>query len=101
MTMNLDRAAVIESMCLMWRHDFGVDRVTGEPIIGAGLTDDERDFLRREMGQLFDHHIVPAVQQAVEAEREACLAIVESHGKDHAKVRLIAGDIRARDNSSG
>ncbi|MDQ7982260.1 hypothetical protein QYH69_34105 [Paraburkholderia sp. SARCC-3016] len=96
----MDHAAVIESMCLTWRHDFGVDRVTSEQIVGAGMTDEERDFLRREMGQLFEHHIAPAVRQAVEAEREACLAIVESHGKDHAKVRLIAGDIRARNDAS-
>ncbi len=91
-----DRAAIIEAMCLTWRHDFGSERINNDLVAGIGMSNDERDFLRQEMGQLFDHHVAPAVEQAVAAERAACLGIVESHGKDHAKVRYIASDIRAR-----
>lgn len=101
MPQTLDRAEVIEAMCLTWRHDFGVDRINSEPTIGLGMSEGEREFLRREMGQLFDHHVAPAVEQAVADEREACIAVVESHGKDQAKVRFIASDIRARSGDSG
>jgi hypothetical protein len=96
MTKAPNRCEIIEAMCVTWRHDFGIDRINDALVVGCGMSEGEREFLRREMGQLFDHHIAPAVEQAVAAERAACLAVVESHGANNAKVRCIADDIRRR-----
>jgi len=48
------REQIIESMCLTWRHDYGLEK-------GAfcGMTDDDRESLRRRMDQIFDNDIAP------------------------------------------
>lgn len=88
---KLGRKSVVESMCFTFRHDFGLDRLNDNPH-ACGMNDIERQGLRNVIGQLYDHHVVAAIA----AEREACLAIVESHGKDHLKVKFISDEIRAR-----
>ena len=55
---DLERARVVDAMCVTWRHDFGLDRKDDE-LGSCGMTDTERDALRRQMGQLYDHHISP------------------------------------------
>ena len=54
-TMNEERARVVDAMCMTWRHDFGLDRKDDE-LGSCGMADAERDALRRQMGQLYDHH---------------------------------------------
>jgi hypothetical protein len=90
----LEREATIEAMCLTWRHDFGLDRINDDFTVGCGMSDGERDFLRREMGQLFDHHFAPAVAAAIELERQTCLAIVKSHGAAHPKIQHVVADLQ-------
>jgi len=64
----VDRDRVVESMCLTWRHDFGLDKLEGCDFC-SGMTDKERDHMRGQMGKLFDHHFAPALS-AVTAERD-------------------------------
>lgn len=58
------REQMIESMCLTWRHDFGTEK-------GAlsGMTDGERDALRRQMAQIFDNDIAPHMEFRKEPRR--------------------------------
>ena len=93
MSEALDRAAVIEAMCLTWRHDFGLDRINDALLVGCGMSEGERDFLRREMGQLFDYHFAPALATAIELERQTCLEIVKSHGSAHPKILHVVADL--------
>lgn len=44
---------LIDSMCMRWRHDFGLQRDVNEPL-SSGFTDAERDSLRRSMRPLWD-----------------------------------------------
>lgn len=61
--MDQERARVVDAMCMRWRHDFGLDKREHE--FGCcGMTEDERDALRRQMGQLYDHHIAHLVNSA-------------------------------------
>lgn len=55
---DAERARVVDAMCMTWRHDFGLDRKEDE-LGSCGMTDTERDALRRQMGQLYDHHCLP------------------------------------------
>jgi hypothetical protein len=52
------REQIIESMCLTWRHDYGLDK-NGS---GAGMTNEERETLRSMMGQIFDNDIAPHME---------------------------------------
>jgi hypothetical protein len=67
----VDRDRVVESMCLTWRHDFGIDKLEGCDFC-SGMTDKEREHLRGQMGKLFDHHFAPAMS-AVTAEQQPLL----------------------------
>lgn len=51
------REQIIDSMCLTWRHDFGVDKGRF-----CGMTDEERASLRSRMAQLFDNDIAPHME---------------------------------------
>lgn len=65
---GVERQRMIESMCLTWRHDFGLD-APAPGSLASGMTESGRQHLRGEMGKLFDHHFAPALS-AVTAERD-------------------------------
>jgi len=65
---GVERQRMIESMCLTWRHDFGLD-APAPGSLASGMTESGRQHLRGEMGKLFDHHFAP-VLSAVTAERD-------------------------------
>lgn len=44
--------ALIDSMCMRWRHDFGLDVQGG--VLGSGMTENEREHLRARMRQLYE-----------------------------------------------
>lgn len=71
--------ALINSMCLTWRHDFGVDAPKGGGLafataISSGMTEQAREYLRMQMRQIYQHHVLPAVM----AERERCAKVAEA-----------------------
>lgn len=74
---GVDRQRMIESMCLTWRHDFGLDK-PADCQLSSGMTGTERHQLRGQIGKLFDHHFAPALS-AVTAERDRLLS--EAHGQ--------------------
>lgn len=92
----LNRNAIIDSMCLTWRHDFHLDRINDALSVGCGMSEGEREFLRREMGNLFDHHFASALASAIEHERRICLEIVKSHGSAHPKIMHVVADLEKR-----
>lgn len=49
------REEIITSMCYTWDHSFGLDKDEW----GCGFTPEERDFLWRQMAQLYDNDIAP------------------------------------------
>lgn len=48
------REEIITSMCLTWRHDYGIDKKSF-----SGTTKEERDLLWNKMAQIFDNDISP------------------------------------------
>lgn len=71
----VERQRMIESMCLTWRHDFGLSKPE-DCEFSSGMTAAEREHLRGQMAKLFDHHFGPALS-AVTAERDRLLAFME------------------------
>jgi hypothetical protein len=55
--MSKTREQIITSMCYTWRHDYGLDRQ--EHGMSLGLTIAEREFLWKQMTQIFDNDIAP------------------------------------------
>jgi hypothetical protein len=58
------REDIITSMCYTKRHDYGLNKSTGDgPYpFPAGMTDEERKFLYKEMAQIFDNDIAPYME---------------------------------------
>ncbi|MCW1937566.1 hypothetical protein OMD46_16710 [Pseudomonas sp. MDMC_285] len=79
---DAERARVVDAMCMTWRHDFGLERKEDE-LGSCGMTETERDALRRQMGQLYDHHLaarslpVGVPDELTEVERKAIVGLIE------------------------
>jgi hypothetical protein len=59
------REQIITSMCYTMRHDYGLNRDLGNGFVdefAAGMTDEERAALWRQMSQLFDNDIAPYME---------------------------------------
>ena len=59
------RDQIITSMCLTWRHDYGLERREHDGpggLITMGLTDAQREILRQKMEQIFDNAIAPNME---------------------------------------
>ncbi|WP_460044150.1 hypothetical protein [Pseudomonas sp. S2_H01] len=59
---------IINGMCQTWRHDFGLEKRT-HAFGTSGMTDDEREFLTREMAQLYEHHVAPVIAELENARK--------------------------------
>ena len=60
-----NREQIVTDMCYTWRHDYGLERREHDGpggLVTAGLTDQERQFLWRQMAQLFDNSIAPYME---------------------------------------
>ena len=54
-----NREEIITAMCHTYRHDYGLTRGDDDPPWVAGMTQSERDGLRRTMAQILDNDIIP------------------------------------------
>jgi len=53
------REEIIKSMCMTYRHDYGLDRHPDDAPFVAGMTGSERKALWNQMAQIFDNDIWP------------------------------------------
>ena len=59
------REQIITSMCYTFRHDYGLEKDIGNGFISAiscGMTQEEREFLWKQMAQIFDNDILPYME---------------------------------------
>lgn len=43
----------IDSICLSYRHDFGLDRLDFGQIVSSGMTEEERNLLRFQVKEIY------------------------------------------------
>ena len=55
------REEIINSMCMTYRHDYGLTRLTTDFPFTAGMLDTERKALWNQMAQIFDNDILPCM----------------------------------------
>jgi hypothetical protein len=87
-----DVEALIESMCLTWRHDFGLpyDPDEAKAWGNTGPTPSEKDALRRRMRQLYEHHIKPLLEAYASRKGEAA----HPPSADAEGLRKLIGEVR-------
>ena len=59
--MSRNREEVILSMCYTYRHDYGLDRASGDSL-SSGINDSERSYIYDMMTQIFDNDIAPNME---------------------------------------
>jgi hypothetical protein len=53
------REQIITSMCMTYRHDYGLDKHPDDADFVAGMTGSQRKALWNQMAQIFDNDIWP------------------------------------------
>lgn len=92
---HFEREAFIDSMCLTWRHDFGLER-DGDDALCCGMTPVEREALRRNMAQIYEHHVSPlCAALSQQAGQAVTLTDTEIHALARKHYLLIAGESAA------
>lgn len=56
------REQIIHSMCMTWRHDYGLINNNKTFPFDAGMADQEREVLFKSMAQVFDNDIAPYME---------------------------------------
>ena len=87
----MNREEIINSMCLTFRHDYGLvisedDRMY---TLNSGMTEREREALFNDMAQIFDHDIAPLLENAMRYEAGTHCPIPKSI--DQAKGMVLIG----------
>ena len=53
------RSEIINSMCMTYRHDYGLRKEISDPPWTSGMTEQDAKMLYRVMEQIFDNDISP------------------------------------------
>ena len=60
--MKQNKEAIIHSMCLTYRHDYGLRKVKGDPPWTAGMTEEDAKMLYKTMEQIYNNDIEPFME---------------------------------------
>jgi hypothetical protein len=55
---------IINSMCMTYRHDYGLRKLPTDPPWIAGMTEEDAKMLYKTMEQIYTNDIEPLVQEA-------------------------------------
>lgn len=53
---------IINSMCLSYRHDYGLRKDNSEPSWTAGMTEKDAKMLYKTMEQIYNNNIEPIIE---------------------------------------
>jgi len=53
---------IINSMCLSYRHDYGLRKLPDEPSWTAGMTEKDAVMLYKTMEQIYNNNIEPIIE---------------------------------------
>ena len=60
--MKQNKNAIIHSMCLTYRHDYGLRKVKGDPPWTAGMTEEDAKMRYKTMEQIYNNDIEPFME---------------------------------------
>lgn len=58
---------IIQSMCLTYRHDYGLRKLSTDPSWASGMTEEDAKSLYKIMEQLYNNDIKPLIDKAQNA----------------------------------
>jgi len=57
------REEIIHSMCMTYRHDYGLRKEDGDPSWTSGMTKKDADMLYKTMEQIYNNDIEPLLKK--------------------------------------
>lgn len=60
---------IIQSMCLTYRHDYGLRKLSSDPSWTAGMTEEDAKSLYKIMEQIYNNDIKPLIDKAQNASK--------------------------------
>jgi hypothetical protein len=60
--MKKNKDAIIHSMCMTYRHDYGLRKIEGDPPWTAGMTEEDAKMLYKTMEQIYNNDIEPFME---------------------------------------
>lgn len=83
------REEIINDMCMTYRHDYGLDKLPGDPPWTAGMTPEERKGLYATMSQIYEHNIAPLLEKYKDLQDGN--SVVIPRDKEHAEALVKMG----------
>lgn len=83
------REEIINDMCMTYRHDYGLDKLPGDPPWTAGMTPEERKGLYATMSQIYEHNIEPLLEKYKDLQDGN--SVVIPRDKEHAEALVKMG----------
>jgi hypothetical protein len=83
------REEIINDMCMTYRHDYGLDKLPGDPPWTAGMTPEERKGLYNTMAQIFEHNLEPLLEKYKDLQEGN--SVVVPKDKEHAEALVKMG----------
>ncbi len=60
--MRKNKNEIIHSMCMTYRHDYGLRKTEGDPPWTAGMTEQDAKMLYKTMEQIYNNDIEPFME---------------------------------------
>jgi len=54
---------IVNSMCLSYRHDYGIRKESTDPNWTSGMTEEDAKMLYKTMEQIYNNNIAPILEQ--------------------------------------
>ena len=83
------REEIINDMCMTYRHDYGLDKLPGDPPWTAGMTPEERKGLYATMSQIYEHNVAPLLEKYKDLQDGN--SVVIPRDKEHAEALVKMG----------
>ncbi len=98
---DIQTRRAIESMCLTWRHDYGLNK-TGCSM-SSGMTESERAVLRNQMANIHEHHVAPLAQEVQRLGRqvESLLAQQQCASANNERIQSAAAALGFKPGTTG
>jgi hypothetical protein len=59
---------IIHSMCMTYRHDYGLRKEEGDNSLSSGMTEQEATMLYKKMAQIYNNDIEPILEHYTKKE---------------------------------
>ena len=92
------RDEIIHSMCMTYRHDYGLRKQYSDPPWTAGMTENDAKMLYKTMEQIYTNNIEPMVNELQDLREGRSVQVPQN--KEHAAMMMKLAQMYFEDNNA-